>query len=219
MKSLFDLECLISKQYLDIVKNTEEYFSMVSNQSVEVNVLTKCILKRLKSFYEYQYALNSFYNRGYTPPASDFFTETVLYYLKVYFKINNIHYDIKSEVSLKKKRGSIRPDISIWEGEKVVAIIECKTQLGYNRHGWQDHFHERERKLVELFPNAKAFLLVMTTLNWENNQGFSSYDERGTKYFTLTNQWPASIDFSKNDHEYIVDSIEPLFKQIIDIRK
>ena len=62
-----------------------------------------------------------------------------------------------SEKQIKPKLGAIRPDVLIWKGDEVVAIIECKTQLGWNRHKWESDFNEREKKLHKEFKNAKAY--------------------------------------------------------------
>jgi hypothetical protein len=138
MKSILTLEKEISEVYKKIPKVIELVYNEINDQAIGDNEITKSILYRLHTFYHYQYELDTVYKRGYTPPAADFFTETVLYYLNVFCKINKLDYEIKSEVAIKRKRGSIRPDISIWKGEDVIAIIECKTQLGYNRHSWQE---------------------------------------------------------------------------------
>lgn len=214
MKSILTLEKEISEVYQKIPKVIELAYNEINNQAIGDKEITRSILYRLHTFYHYQYRLNTFYKRVYTPPAADFFTETVLYYLNVFFKIKKLDYEIKSEVAIKRKRGSIRPDISIWKGEDVIAIIECKTQLGYNRHSWQENFLSREQHLKNDFPMAKAFLLVMTARNWENNHGFANYPERGQKYFVLTDRWPSDIDFDVAHQEYIIDCIEPLFEQI-----
>ncbi|MBM7453997.1 hypothetical protein JN09_001340 [Acholeplasma morum] len=214
MKSILTLEKEISEVYKKIPKVIELVYNEINDQAIGDNEITKSILYRLHTFYHYQYELNTFYKRGYTPPAADFFTETVLYYLNVFCKINKLDYEIKSEVAIKRKRGSIRPDISIWKGEDVIAIIECKTQLGYNRHSWQEDFQSREQHLKKDFPMAKAFLLVMTARNWKNNNGFANYLERGKKYFVLTDRWPSEIDFNVTNQEYIIDCIEPLFEQL-----
>jgi hypothetical protein len=213
MKSILEIEKEISEIYRKIPKGTKSFFEENLVKINDENELTKSILYRLKTFYEYQKELNQFYSRGQTPPASDFFTETVLYYLKVYFKINHINYDVKSEVRIDNNKKAIRPDISIWHNNKIIAIIECKTQLGYERGNWNKNFIEREKKLNNIFPDAKAFLLVMTTHNWGKKKGFMEYKERGKKFFVLTNEWPINIDFSKND-QFIVDSVEKLYFQI-----
>lgn len=184
---------------------------MSLHKNIDLDI-SKSVLRRLSSFYKYQYELNDLLNRAVTPPAADFFTETVMFYLKVYFKIKGISYDIESEVAIQRKRGSIRPDISIWNGDQIIAIIECKTQLGWSRNSWESQFMDRENKLNEIYPDAKAFLLVMTTVNWNEGNGFSEKFLRGKKYFALSNRWPSEIDFINED--YIVDRLEELLLQI-----
>ena len=85
-----------------------------------------------------------------------------------------------SERKINKDRNAIRPDISIWKKDKVVAIIECKTQLGWNRKDWEKHYGDRDRILKMDFPKAKSFLLVMTGQNWK---GFGNHRYLSNKYF------------------------------------
>jgi len=110
------------------------------------------------------------------------------------------------------KDASIRPDISIWNKDSVLAIIECKTQLGWNRGGWMTAIAKRQSQLVSLSPNAKMFYVVMTTRNWS---GFGD-DERVGKYlFTLYNVWPTEVNLKSDSSQYINNPIEPLIKSII----
>lgn len=117
---------------------------------------------------------------------------------------------LSQEKSIERKRGAIRPDISIWKGEEVIAIIECKTQLGWNREKWEEEFILREEKLKNKFPGAKAYLLVMSLSNWS---GFGQNSNIGSKYFVLSKHWPA--DLSKATEDSIEMPIEKLFKDIV----
>ena len=109
-------------------------------------------------------------------------------------------------------RGAIRPDISVWKNNKVVAIIECKTQLGWNRTRWEKDFRKRESKLKDKFPHAKAFLVVLTSKNWP---GFPDDNRKvGKQYFTLSNTWPTNIRGDRVN-SVIMNPIENLFKRII----
>ena len=94
----------------------------------------------------------------------------------------------------------------------MVAIVECKTQLGWNRDNWENNFEERERTLKSEYPPAEAFLVVMTSNNWP---GFGSTNEKvGKKYFALSSIWPKNI--SEEDVEgVIINSIEGLFRIIL----
>ena len=134
--------------------------------SLEKREITKAILLRMKAYYDTQNKIKEFLNKRYLPAASDFFVETITFYLKVIFDIKNVGLEVHSERQIRPKRGAIRPDISIWKNDEVVAIIECKTQLGWNRNKWEEDFQNRESKLKKEFPNANAFLVVMTSENW-----------------------------------------------------
>lgn len=58
------------------------------------------------------------------------------------------------------------------------------AQLGWNRDKWESDFQKRESQLEREFPNAKAFLVVMTSENW---LGFPDDSKKvGEQYFTLS---------------------------------
>jgi hypothetical protein len=180
--------------------------------SLEKREITKAILLRMKAYYDTQNKIKEFLNKRYLPAASDFFVETITFYLKVIFDVKNVGLEVHSERQIRPKRGAIRPDISIWKNDEVVAIIECKTQLGWNRDRWEEDFKKRESKLKDEFPNAKAFLIVMTSKNWS---GFPDDNKKvGEQYFTLSSTWPTNISEDKIDN-VIMNPIEDLFKKII----
>ncbi len=144
--------------------------------------ISHAILLRLQSFSISQENVKIELSKIYAAPISDFFVETVCFYLKVVLRKLAPSLKVVSEKTIRRQRGSMRPDISIWCGETVVAAIECKTQLGWNRNGWLSDFEERERKLTNCFPNAKLFLLVMTGSNWP---GFGDDTRVNQKFFML----------------------------------
>ncbi|MDO9555668.1 MAG: hypothetical protein Q7J40_03700 [Atribacterota bacterium] len=182
--------------------------------SLEKREITKAILLRMKAYYDTQNKIKEFLNKRYLPAASDFFVETITFYLKVIFDIKNVGLEVHSERQIRPKRGAIRPDISIWKNDEVVAIIECKTQLGWNRDKWEEDFQNRESKLKKEFPNANAFLVVMTSENWS---GFPNGNKKvGEQYFTLSSTWPTNISEDKIDDVIRnMNPIEDLFKKII----
>ena len=166
----------------------------------------------MKAYYDVQDKIKKFLNKRYLSPASDFFVEAIVFYLKVIFDIEDIGLEVHSERQISQKKGTIRPDISVWKNNKVVAIVECKTQLGWNRDKWEEDFKKRESKLKKEFPNAKAFLVVMTSKNWS---GFPDDNKKvGEQYFTLSSIWPKNISLDKID-KVIINPIEDLFKKII----
>lgn len=94
------------------------------------------------------------------------------------------------ERPIERKRGSLRPVISVWRGDELISAIECKTQLGWNRSGWDQDFAERQARLQSRFPNSQAFLLVLTGINWS---GFEHDPRLGTQLFVLSRLWPTDV--------------------------
>jgi hypothetical protein len=182
--------------------------------SLKKNDITKAILYRMRSYYITQNKIKDFLNKRYVAAAADFFVESVMFYLKLVLDMKKVNFEVCSERQIAQKKKAIRPDISLWLGDKVVAMIECKTQLGWNRNRWEESFEERDKELKRHFPNAKSYLLVMTSENWG---GFSNHKRAGQKYFVLSSAWPPSMlndDFDST----ILNPIEDLFKQITKIK-
>ena len=203
----------LNNQHKQLVKLYEEIKSDASI-SLEERDITKAILLRMKAYYDTQNKIKEFLNKRYLSAASDFFVEAIVFYLKVIFDIEDIGLKVHSERKIRQKKGTIRPDISVWENDRVVAIIECKTQLGWNRDKWEEDFKKRETKLKDEFPNAKAFLVVMTSENWS---GFPNDNKKvGEQYFALSPTWPTNISEDKiNDVIRNMNPIEDLFKKIV----
>lgn len=177
--------------------------------------ITHAVLLRLRAFYQCQETIKVLLDKVYAAPAADFFVETVCFFLKVVLERFDPTLSVASERNIVRGRGSMRPDISIWRDGKVVAAIECKTQLGWNRNGWRHDFNAREVRLHGEFPNARLFLLVMTTSNWE---GFEEVDRErvGTQFFVLLNDiWPIEFD-PKAAANTIVHPIERLIQALLD---
>ena len=104
------------------------------------------------------------------------------------------------------------PDISIWDNDKVIGIIECKTNLGWNRIKWEEDFIAREKRLKKDFPEANAFLLIMTSRNWP---GIPDDDiNLGEKYFILSKGMQPNTNIENLD-SVILTPIEDLFKKFI----
>ena len=178
------------------------------------NNITKAIILRLKTYYETQDEIVDFLNKRSVSPASDFFVETVIFYLKLLLEQRKIHLKAKSEVRFNTKNGYIKPDISIWKDDKVVAIIECKTNLGFRRNKWESDFKAREKEFKTAFPKAKAFLLVLSSKNWP---GFDKNDKKtGQKYFALSNTSLRKIYDTPLD-DVVENRIEKLFGQIFEL--
>ena len=182
----------------------------VTSFDMNGNDITCAILMRLKSFYKSQDAIKKTLDKVYAAPAADFFVETVLFYLQIAFEKLQPSLKIVSEQNIKKTRGSMRPDISIWIGNQVVAAVECKTQLGWNRSGWRNDFEKRESCLHAYYPNAQLYLLVMTASNWS---GFGNDQRVGKQFFVMLKDiWP--LDFEASMSDAILNRAESLICEI-----
>lgn len=208
----------IEKEYIDAYKSQSIVLESIfrkaqrSNLTLDSNEYTQCLIQRLKTYYETQNDIKTFLNKRYAAPAADYFVESVLYFLKLALEISNSKLEAHSERQITRSKNSIRPDISIWKDGKVVSIIECKTQLGWNRSNWKANFISREQKLRDYFPDADAYLLVMTGNNWD---GFSKKDILSKKYYCILDDiWPTEIDMNSMP-SYVLTPIESLFQEVL----
>lgn len=185
--------------------------TQVPHLDLDADELTVASLLRLRSFFHAQAAIKAQLGKVYAAPAADFFVETVLFYLRVALARLDPTLTLASERNIVSKRGSLRPDISIWRGSDVVAAVECKTQLGWNRDGWLRDFESREIRLRNDHPDAKLFLLVMTGSNWS---GFGNDVRVGKQLFVLLdNIWPR--EFDESIRTSIVHRVESLIAGIV----
>ena len=171
--------------------------------------ITEAVLERLKNYCLTQDRTKNFLNKRYQAPLADYFVETVLFFLRLYLNSQGGLLEAHSERQIKRTKNAIRPDISVWRQDEVIAIIECKTQLGWNRDGWEQDYFLREQKLKTEFPNANSFLLVMTENNWG---GFNNHSLLNNKFYSLldNNTWISSYLHA----EQVLTPIERLFQQI-----
>ncbi|WP_295616716.1 DUF2059 domain-containing protein [Chamaesiphon sp. GL140_3_metabinner_50] len=172
---------------------------------------SQAVANRLRAFYATQLGIKKILDKKFAQAGSDFFVETILFFLILFNDLNGLELEIKSEQTIQPKRNALRPDITIWRGLDLLAVIECKTQLGWHRHDWKSHFESREEKIKEVFPNAKIFLVVMTSCNWS---GFGEDERVGKQLFCLLKDiWPTSLSKCR-DPEIFDTRIEYLFEEI-----
>jgi hypothetical protein len=177
---------------------------------------SEALINRLRAFYCTQSKIKNFLDKKIAQAGSDFFVENVIFFLKLFNDLENLGFQIKSEQCIQRKRNAIRPDISLWDGSELIAIIECKTQLGWHRDNWELHFTNRENDLKKEFPNVEMFLFVMSGCNWS---GFGDDPRVGKQFFCLLNNniWPTDIS-SLINLDLIENRIEKLFEQIKNLR-
>ena len=180
---------------------------------VEGQEVTTSILLTLKAYLAVEDDVKAFLDKRVRGHAADFFVETLLFYIRVFIQTHGLGLRALSEKSITTKRGSKRPDISIWRGDQLVAVIECKTNLGWNRYEWEKDFEQREVEVHHHFPSAKCFLVVLTEVNWH---GFGENPRVGDQYFALSKVWPSDVNLD-HPEDSICNAVEPLFRQLRDL--
>jgi len=210
-KALKHIDLPYNKCIYSTAKELERSYKLIENSyrfDLSKSEITEAIIERLKMYYITQGKIKAFLEKRYLAPAADYFVESVLFFLKLYLAASETKLEAHSERQINKTKNAIRPDISVWKGDKVIAIIECKTQLGWNRDNWEEQYKMRDKVLKNSFPKAKSFLLVMTGINWG---GFGEHRLLGKKYFCLlSNIWPLEY---KGEFQ-ILTPIEDLFCQL-----
>ena len=116
-------------------------------------------------------SISAVVGRTREPPLADVLTEGVALLMdgmRRTSRLRDLDLSISSERVVRLEGGgSIKPDVSIWRAGRLVAVIECKTNLGYSRTEWQQKYEERVSILSAGGLSATAvFLVVATETNW-----------------------------------------------------
>lgn len=175
---------------------------------------TKFITSWMRDYYLFQKQFDALFGRSLMQPAADQFTAVVALTLQKYLSAMNSKGIVKSESNLEKKRGSLHPDISIWsKNGTLLAVIECKTNLGRQRTTWKKQYDVRTKEYCKLNRECLSFLCVLTQRNWEVSwEEFSNSSLAGKRWFCLSKVWPSELgeELALN----IIHPLEPMFLEI-----
>lgn len=81
---------------------------------------------------------------------------------------------------------TLKPDVSVWLGEKLLSVVECKTNLGYSRNGWLGPYEQRTAAFARVgVPEEAVLLVVATETNWEGFPSAWSDPRAGRQWITL----------------------------------
>lgn len=192
------------------LKNSYSHL-VTASMSLEELDYSKITINRLRAFYQAQDQTKGFLNKQVAQAGADFFVETILFSIKLFIEIHELNLEVYSERSIRICSKSIRPDISLWREDRLIAVIECKTQLGWLRHRWSSHIQDREQKIRSVCPEASVFWLVMTSCNWP---GFGDDPRISQTLFCLLNEvWPTHLS-EIFDASVIETPLERLLEQI-----
>ncbi len=199
----------------DAAEKLESEFRSSGNDEefVESKIASIFILTWMKKHFLFQKEFDALFGRRVMPSSADQFTAAVALTLDRYLSSQSLSHAVRSEVAIRKKRGALRPDITVGPNEnELVAAIECKTNLGWNRSGWRKQYEDRAREIRRHHPKCESFLCILTKRNWNTSwEVFRSSKLAGRKWFCLSRVWPSKIE---NPAKVLLYPIEPLFISI-----
>lgn len=168
---------------------------------------TESIALRMQAWYHAQRVIQALLPKDLAAPASDAFVEAVAFFLRVFLAKTAPHLQVAAE----RKIGQARPDISVLREGDLVAVVECKTNLGRSRLEWEADFLERELQFTRFAHSPIVFLLVLTSRNWP---GFGDDPRSSPQFFTLLDSWPSDLQLGQPMAQHVVHAIEPMFHTI-----
>lgn len=183
---LISINSAFVNQYKGLLGIQSDIISQLKEYSFDLSKLeiTEAIIERMDGFWYFHVNNNKdLLGRNANTIAADFFTETCLLFVKLYF---NGRYVVKSEANIDKgNRKSIRPDISIWKDDKLMAVLEIKVSNGWKSKNMMEHLKEREIQLKGLYPNIFFGVIAywnffdMEAKDWNKKYiGLKTFDEK-----------------------------------------
>jgi len=166
--------------------------------------ITEAIIQRMYAFWHFSSRNNDLLGRRGNPVSADFFTESCLLFFKTYFEHERHGFKVKSEHNIDPapNRRLVKPDISIWKDDQLIATVELKVSHGWKGKSIEEHLRQREEKIIVLRPSAWFGVLVF----WNYSQ--PDAPQWGEKYFGLLNH---KKDFN---HQRTSLTVEHLMQKI-----
>jgi len=201
---LIEIDQQFSEHYRQLLDIQQKVYEQMCNYQFDLDnsEITQSVINRMQAFWYFNVTNNkNILDRHANTVAADFFTETVLLYVKSYFAK---YPDIKvySEKSIIRSKNSIKPDISIWKGDQLIAVLELKVNNGWKAKSIIEHLQQREEQIKNIFPNC--FFGVLAYWNFFD----TSLPEWNTKYVGLKIWKTKDSETTNGKIENLIKSIE-----------
>lgn len=195
-----------------IAEGLRAAFGVGDDQLLKERPASTFILTWMRDLRAFQKKFGSLFGRKKQPPLADDFTGAVAFCLEQFLAARGHPGRVRCEETTHKKRGATRPDVSVLSGkEALVATVECKTNLGWNRKGWKEQCEARNAALLALFPGCTSYMCVLTQKNW-NSDEFLNSPFSGKRWFCLSKVGVGKI---ANPADAILHPIESMFLDIL----
>jgi hypothetical protein len=201
-----------SRDWSRIAEELRLAFALPDDALLAERPATKFILTWMRDLRAFQKRFGSLFGRKKQPPLADDFTAAVALCLEQFLKARGQTGRVRCEETTHKKRGATRPDVSVRSAAAVlVATVECKTNLGWNRKKWKEQCEARNAALLERFPACSPYLCVLTQKNWDSAE-FLGSPYCGKQWFCLSKVSVGKITDSAKD---ILHPIEGMLLSIL----
>jgi hypothetical protein len=175
---------------------------------------TKFILAWMRQLGDFQTKFGKLFGRVKRPPKADEFTAAVAICLEQFLAARGLAGRVGSEETTHRVKGAKRPDVSVYSlSGDLVAVVECKTNLGWNRKKWKDQIEERTKQIHASCPGSEFYLCVLTRSNWHYLE-FECSPHCGKQWFCLSAVSVGRISDPVVDSDVLLP-IEPMFLDIL----
>jgi hypothetical protein len=175
---------------------------------------TKFILAWMKQLGEFQTKFGHLFGRKKRPPKADDFTAAVAVCLEQFLASRGYAGRVGSEETTHRVKGAKRPDVSVYSlSGPLIATVECKTNLGWNRKGWKAEIEKRTQQMHASCPGSNLYLCVLTRSNWDYSE-FAASPQCGQQWFCLSAVPVGCISDPVADSDVLLP-IEPMFLAIL----
>ena len=209
-QSLLHIDAEFCNQYKGLLEIQRNIYEDLKVYSFDLNKdeITQAVIQRMNSFWYFHINNNKgILNRQVNTVAADFFNETCLLFIKSFFIKFEIEVSSERNILKTKSKKSIRPDLSLWKNEELIAVIELKVSDGWNRKNMLNHLEERKKSIQAEWPNV--YFGAISYWSFSNIDDFLYPDYIGL----LIHKG------EKENHLHTGKTIEQIFKRILDVKK
>ena len=156
MKNLLDVDSAFCDHYSSLLETQRAISKELEVYAFDLNKndITQAIQNRMLSFWAFNANNCKDLGKNVKTVASDFFTETCLFFFKQVFKQHGIEVYSEKNILKEVNRKTIRPDISIWKDNHLIAVVELKLSDGWKKAGMLNHLEKRKRIIQEIYPEV-----------------------------------------------------------------
>lgn len=204
---LTHIDSAFTNQYKSLLETQKLIAEQLKHYSFDLSKdeITQAVYERMMAFWYFHVNNRKILGREVSAVAADFFTETCLFFLKPFFEQRGLV--IVSEKDIRKEKPNlkvIRPDLSLWKGDELVAVIELKVSNGWKGKTMNIHLDKRKKEIQEIWPGV--FFCAISFWNCFGN----GIKDKDSQYIGL-------YEFAKdNNHLSTGCTIEQIVKFIVD---